>query len=170
MHHTDLSTLIFDIINKFDELNRWCISNTLTINSNKTNFILFHTINKPIPNNFSEITTEFMRIKRVISFKYLGKTLDETLNWSEHVNILCESLLKYFIILNHIKYKVTPKITRQINYAFIYSRIQYGIEVYSSCSETHINRLQVMQNKLIKLILKLDRLTATNILHKEIMY
>ena len=55
-----------------------------------------------------------------------------------------------------------------IYYAFIYSRIQYGIEVYSSCSETHINRLQVIQNKLLKLILKLDRLTATNILHKEI--
>ena len=43
-----------------------------------------------------------------------------------------------------------------------------SIQVYSSCSETHINRLQVIQNKLLKLILKLDRLTATNILHKEI--
>ena len=108
-----------------------------------------------------------MTIKRVSSFKYLGITLDETLNWSEHVSFLCESLLKYFGIFNHIKYRVTTKIARQIYYAFIYSRIQYGIEVYSSCSETHINRLQVIQNKLLKLILKLDRLTATNILHKE---
>ena len=109
-----------------------------------------------------------MTIKRVNSFKYLGITLDETLNRSEHVSILCESFLKYFGILNHIKYRVTLKIARQIYYAFIYSRIQYGIEVYSSCSETHINRLQVIQNKLLKLILKLDRLTTTNILHKEI--
>ena len=76
--------------------------------------------------------------------------------------------LKYFGIFNHIKYKVTPKVARQIYYAFIYSRIQYGIEVYSSCSETHTNRLQIIQNKLLKLILKLDRLTATNLLHKEI--
>ena len=78
------------------------------------------------------------------------------------------SILKYFGIFNHIKYKVTPKIACQIYYAFIYSRIQYGIEVYRSCSETHINRLQVIQNKLLKLILKLDRLTSTNIHHKEI--
>ena len=75
---------------------------------------------------------------------------------------------KYFHDFNHIKYKVTPKVARQIYYAFIYSRIQYGIEVYSSCSETHTNRLQIIQNKLLKLILKLDRLTATNLLHKEI--
>ena len=166
MHHPDLNTLTFDIINKSNELNRWCVSNKLRINANKTKFILFHTTTKPIPNNFSEITTEFMKIKRVNSFKYLGITL--TLNWSEHVSILCESLLKYFGIFNHIKYKVTPKIARQIYYAFIYSRIQYGIEVYRSCSEAHINRLQVIQNKLLKLILKLDRLMATNILHKEI--
>ena len=65
-----------------------------------------------------------MIIKRVNSFKYLGITLDETLNWSVHVNILCESLLKDFGIFNHIKYKVTPKVARQIYYAFIYSRIQ----------------------------------------------
>ena len=130
--------------------------------------MFFHTTYKSILNEFSEITTEFLNIKRVNSFTYMGITLDETLNWSEHVSILCESLLKYFGIFNHIRYKVTPKIARQIYYAFIYSRIQYGIEVYSSCSEMHINRLHVIQNKILKLILKLDRLTATNILHKEI--
>ena len=168
MHHSDLNTLIVDIISKFDELNRWCISNKLTINASKINFILFHTINKPIPNNVMEITTERMIIKRVNSFNYMGITLDVTLNWSVHVNILYESLFKYFGIFNHVKYKVTPKVARQIYYAFIYSRIQYGIEVYSSCSETHTNRLQVIQNKLLELILKLDRLTATDMLHKEI--
>ena len=115
-----------------------------------------------------EITTERMIIKRVNSFKYLGITLDEALNWSVHVNILRESLHKYFGIFNHIKYKVTPKVARQIYYAFIYSRIQCGIEVYSSCSETHTNRLHVIQNKLLKLILRLDRLAAINLLHKEI--
>ena len=91
-----------------------------------------------------EITTERMIIERVDSFEYLGITLDETLNWSVHINILCESLLKYFGTFNHIKYKVATKVARQIYYAFIYSRIRYWIEVYSSCSETHTNRLHVI--------------------------
>ena len=85
-----------------------------------------------------------------------------------HVKILCESLLKYFGIFNRIKYKVTVKVASQIYYTFIYTRIQYGIEVNCCCSETHTNRLQVIQNKLLKLILKLDRLTATNMIHKYI--
>ena len=115
--HQDIST--HDIINEFNKLNKWCISNKLTLNAKKTNFILFHTANKTIPNNFSEITTVFMKIKRVNRFKYLRITLDETLNRSEHVSILCESLLKYFGIFNHSKYKVTAKIARQIYYAII---------------------------------------------------
>ena len=63
---------------------------------------------------------------------------------------------------------MTRKVVRQIYYAFIYSSIDYGIEVYSSCSVTHTNRLQVIQNELLKLILKPDRLTATNTRHRGI--
>ena len=90
-----------------------------------------------------------MTIMRVKSFKYLGLTLDETLNWNEHVNELCKSLMKYFGIFNHIKYKITPVVVRQLYYAFIYSRIKYGIELYGSSSASNVNKVQVIQNKLL---------------------
>ena len=105
---------------------------------------------------------------RVKSFKYLGLTLDETLNWNEHVNELCKSLIKYFGIFNHIKYKITPVVVRQLYYVFIYSRIKYGIELYGSSSASNMNKIQVIQNKLLKMVLKLDRLMPTNDLHKNI--
>ena len=108
MSHPDLTALIAYIKPKFEDLFKWCISNKLTINAEKTNFVLFHTINKPVPQQLNEIKTEFMTIMRMKSFKYLGLILDETLNWNEYVNELCKSLIKYFGILNHIKYKITP--------------------------------------------------------------
>ena len=55
MHHPDVNILTLDIISKFNELNRWCISNKLRINASKTNYILFHNVNKPIPHNFVEM-------------------------------------------------------------------------------------------------------------------
>ena len=168
MSHPDLTALIANIKSKFEDLFKWCISNKLTINAEKTNFVLFHTINKPMPQQLNEIETEFMTIMRVKSFKYLGLTLDETLNWNEHVNELCKSLIKYFGIFNHIKYKITPVVVRQLYYAFIYSRIKYGIELYGSSSASNMNKVQVIQNKLLKMVLKLDRLMPTNDLHKNI--
>ena len=127
MSHPDLSALIVNMISKFEDLFKWCISNKLTINAEKTNFVLFHTINKAIPQHLNEIKTEFMTVMRVKSFEYLGLTLDEHLNWNEHVNELCKSLIKYFGIFTHIKYKITLVVVRQLYHAFIYSRIKYKI-------------------------------------------
>ena len=168
MHWLGHLTITDQIRIKFQQLYRWCVCNKLTINSDKTNFILFHTINKPLPKDFNEIVVDSMIIKRVKSFKYLGLILDETLNWGDHVNSLCSSLLKYFGIFNQIKHKVYAKIARQIYFAFIYSRIKYGIELYGNCSATNLNKIQTLQNKLMKMLLQLDRLTPTNSLHHNL--
>jgi hypothetical protein len=37
----------------------------------------------------------------------------------------------------------------------------------TNCSKAMLNKLQVLQNKLLKLVLQYDRLTPTNILHKN---
>ena len=46
--------------------------------------------------------------------------------------------------------------------------MKYGIEIYGNCSEMSVNEIQSMQNKLLKLLPQLDRLTPTNILHKNL--
>ena len=60
MPDPDLTALIANMISKFEDLIEWCISNKLAINAKETNFVLFHTINKAIPQHLNEIKTEFM--------------------------------------------------------------------------------------------------------------
>ena len=148
MVNSDLQTLLFGIKEKIENLYKWCICNKLTNNSEKTHFILFHIVNKPILNNLTEIVTTQATIKRVTEIKYLGLVLDEKLNYNEHVQSISNSLIKYFGIFNHIKYKVNDKTGRQLYFAFVFSRLKYGIEIYGNCSERNINKLQTMQNKL----------------------
>ena len=50
----------------------------------------------------------------------------------------------------------------------MYSNISYGVEIYDSCSYTSLDRLQVMKNKLLKLLLRLDPYTSTNLLHSDL--
>ena len=42
------------------------------------------------------------------------------------------------------------------------------MEVYGSCSSTNIGKIQTMQNKLMKLLLRLRRMTPTNELHMHL--
>ena len=165
VNNSNIDTLIADVKHKLKMVHEWCTCNKLTINDTKTNFVLFQMKNKPVPQNFTEIVTEVMTIQRVCSAKYLGVVLDEKLRWHEHVESVCQTLTKYFGIFNHIKARVSMKIARQIYYAFIYSRLQYGIEIYGCCSQSNISKIQTLQNKLLKLILQLDRRTGTNQLH-----
>ena len=140
----------------------------LSINSNKTNFVLFHMKNKPVPNDFDSIQTNHMTIGRVKTVNYLGLVIDENLYWNAHVDFVCASLVKYFGIFNHIKSFITSCIARQLYFAFINSRISYGIEVYGHCADEYLSKLQTLQNKLLKLMLKLDRRTSTNQLHRNL--
>ena len=56
----------------------------------------------------------------------------------------------------------------QLYYAFIYSRIIYGKEVYGACSYTLSNKIQTIQNKLLKFFLNLDPRHPTDILHANL--
>ena len=78
----------------------------------KTNFILFHKMNKPIPPNPNEIVTNNMTINRVKSFQYLGLPLDETLRFSYQVDFQSRPLIKYLGIFNNVKYRITNKLAR----------------------------------------------------------
>ena len=109
MFNTDLTVLISNVKVKIQQMFKWCICNKLTIYSDKTYFVLFHAVNTPVPGIF--------------------------VHYNEHFQSICNSFLKYFGIFDHIKHKVNKKTARQLYFAFVFSRIKYGIEIYGNCSE-----------------------------------
>ena len=93
-----------------------------------------------------------------------GVSLDRNV----HVDYAYGSLIKYFGVFNHIKLYVSRRMTRQLYFAFTNSRIIYGIEFDGHYAKEHLGKLQTLQNKHMKLLLKLDRHTSTNQLHSDI--
>lgn len=168
VHNDNINVLKNMAIDIFQKIYCWCVCNKMTINTDKTNFVLFHTKNKPVPKNFQLLETDAMPIARVNSIKYLGVVLDEKLNWHEHIKYVCNSILPFFGIFNYVKLYVKRNTARQIYFAFIYSRIRYAIEIFGSCSDELLSKLQTMQNKLLKLLFNLDHYTPTDFLHKQL--
>ena len=121
-----------------------------------------------MPNDFDSIRTDHMTINRAKIVNYLGLVIDENLYWNAQVDSVCASLVKYFVIFNHFKSFITSHIARQLYFAFIGSRFNYGIEVYGHCANEYLCKLQTLQNKFLKLMLKLNRRTSTNQLHRDL--
>ena len=90
------------------------------------------------------------------------------MNWDEHINNVKSKLIKYFAIFNYMKTYVSKQLATQLYYEFIFPHIKYGIETYGASSSSKVKQIQVIQNKLMKIILWKDLLTPTNTLHKDI--
>ena len=149
---------------------RWLEDNKLTVNLNKTQYSIFQTKNMNIPDWLNNIKINNNTIKRVHSARFLGIILDEKLKWDDHVKQLSESLTQIINAFKIIKNYVPEDKKRMLYYAYIYSRIQYGIEMYGSASKKLIEKVQTKQNRTIKVLHNKNFYTPTTQLHKELRY
>ncbi len=67
-----------------------------------------------------------------------------------------------------IKILVPPKYKNHLYYAYCYSVISYGIEVYGSTTSSGFSKIQRLQNKTLKVLNNKNWLTPTELLHSEL--
>ena len=153
----------FDLKNTYD----WLLANKLSLSWDKTNFIIFHSPRRKVE-NFTDLKVYEFNINRVKSVKYLGMHIDEKLKWDEHVNNLCSTLSRNFPMFYSIRNHLTNNLKKQLYFSMVYSRIIYGIVLYGVCRSSLLNKVQVLQNKLIKVLYKLPYRTDTDALHSNL--
>ena len=74
-------------INKeLHKLYLWLNVNRLSLNIDKTNYLIFHPYNKPMKQHIT-IKINKKAIKEKESIKYLGVLIDSTLSWKRILNI-----------------------------------------------------------------------------------
>ena len=137
---------------KLEALHHWLFCNKLTVNFSKTSYVIFHTKNKKIQEFANEIKIGDDIIKRECSVKYVGMIIDDTLSWKAHLQYIISKFIKFFGMFNNVKSFITSYLARQLYFAFLFPHIEYGIECYGASSKNNIKKLQVIQNKLLRLI------------------
>ena len=129
-------------------LNNWFLSNKLTLNLSKTCYMTF-SHNQLININ---ITLNGQPIEKVTSCKYLGILLDGETKWVHHINSVYNKLIKFTGIFHKLRDKLPKPILKQIYFAFVYPHILYGIELYANTHSKHLDKLIVLNNKLLRIL------------------
>ena len=161
----ELKLAIRDILRKLFD---WFAANKLTVNLDKTCYTIFKTKNRVIPAILNNISFDNITIAKVENKNYLGVYLDENLNWQKHIKELETTLIKISNSFKIIKHKIPNENKLLLYYAYIYSKIQYGIEVFGSASNTVLQQIQTKQNRALKILFDKDYFTPTNELHKDL--
>jgi hypothetical protein len=88
------------------------------------------------------------------SIKYLGVTLDASLNFDDHVAHVCSKISKAIGILKYCKFLPTPVLITMYN-AIILPHFDYCSTVWGSTTQKNLTRLQRLQSRAMRCILKL---------------
>ena len=149
--NSDLSILINDINQKLNRINQWFISNKLTVNFSKTNYMIFH--GKCRQHFNGRIIMGNTTLKKVSSTKYLGLTIDDKLTWKCHITKLCSKISSCCSFMYKLRYYVPLQSRLYVYYSLFYSHITYGIICWGNALHGVLNPLRIYQNKIIKAML-----------------
>ena len=132
---------------------KWCRKWGLKINPKKT-YIQMYTRKRVEP--------PVIRVMhRVLEYKtehrLLGLILDApTLTWKKHIEALKISCMQRLNIMKAVastNWGASKTVLRQIYILYIQSKIDYGSVVYSSAAESTLQKLDIIQNNAMRLIL-----------------
>lgn len=148
------------------KIHRWSQDNGLKINTDKTKAILFQAKNKCL-NLESDIFIGSSRIELVRSAKTLGVFFDSHMSWNDHIDFLAGKLAQVAGILFSLK-PLPRKVKLLLYNALFLSHIHYCCLVWSTTSATNINRLFLLQKKVIRTIFNAPADSHTAPLFKQL--
>ena len=147
----DLQHLEETVNRELGEINTWLCANKLSLNIDKTHFVVFHPYQKTL--NYSmKIEIDGKTLNQYKSVKYLGILIDCHLNWKEHIQQLSKKISRGIGVLCKIRHYVNVKILVQLYHAIILPFFSYCCIVWGNTYDHNIKPLQRMQKKAIRLI------------------
>ena len=141
----------------------WFRANSLTLNVQKTNLLLFSPKIGKQPK--FKINIDHVTVKPVKETKFLGVILDSELNWAAHVKSLLTKMKCNFVLMCRGKNLLPSHNLKLLYYGHIYSHMSYCVAIWGSMTNEYLlAKIRVEQNKCVKL---LNRNSPLNNLYKN---
>jgi hypothetical protein len=136
-------------------ITNWLDFHFLSPNANKTKYVLFH--NRKYQEHFAvrplNISFKNTTIERVESLKLLGLQIDENLNFHTHVHQIQSKIVPFIFALKRIRKLISDKVAMNMYYAYVNSRIEYMISVWSATPKYLMDSIEILQRKGLRIVL-----------------
>ena len=136
------------------KIEQWTILNKLTLNADKTEFLVFS--NRKIQNFNNSIILNNTQVTPSLSCKFLGIHLDNKLTFKKHIDYVLGKISRLTGILFRIRDSLTLKARLDYYYAFIYPYLNYNVTVWGGTYETTLQPLVLQHKKVIRTIANAD--------------
>ena len=161
----DIATLGRRISYELSLINDWLQINKLSLNVDKTKYMIFHNVQKNV-SLYEQLTLEFNgeKIKRTKTFNFLGILLNEQLTWNSHITHLSSKINPVVGLLHRLKYQLPTNILKMIYNSLILSRLHYANIIWGGRPSSLIK----LNKKALRAIGKVGCNTHTNPIEKRL--
>lgn len=154
-------------VNKINEdlqhLSNWFKMNKMKLNINKTKCMVLNgnivNCNITIDNNF---------IEQISEIKYLGVIIDSKLNFKTHLDYICKKIAKKLYFFRRIRNKLSVGTSIKIFNSIVKPHFEFCSTIMLMFNNEMVNRLQILQNKAMRIILKKNRFVSKSVLLKSL--
>ena len=148
----------FDIVHLQKVINRdlrkvrkWLEANHLALNTDKTNFVIFHSPQKKIAEPvILKIGTKKIRNENCV--KFLGVLLNSGLSWKHHIAELSKKLARTVGIFYKVRHLIPLKTLKILYYSMFYSFVSYGITVWGLTHKSYLDPIIIAQKKILRVM------------------
>ena len=163
--HRDPAQLVSTLNTELINVANWIKANKLSLNLQKTNYMLFSNSITQLPNQV--IFSETVMIKEVKSTKFLGITIDNKLSWKYHIDNVCKTVSRNIGIINRVKQIFPLSVLLTLYSTFILPYLNYGILAWGNSAEIRIGRLLLLQKRVMRIICNTSYRSHTDVLFRN---
>jgi hypothetical protein len=149
---------ISDLESCLSDLCSWFTHNGLALNPDKSEAILFGTRQRCASMaNISSVNISTTSITLQDQVKLLGVTMDSNLTFNNHVASVAKSCYYHIRAFRHIRPMLTSDMAKTVASSLIGARLDYANAVLYGTSASNINRLQLVQNTVARVVTGLKK-------------
>jgi hypothetical protein len=185
----ELRPLIQKANSELQKIAAWFRANKMAVNVSKTKFIIFKPKGKTVTinpgegvlfdNNDSDEhdVNKIFELDRIYdenpnhadrSFKLLGVFLDENLTFNAHCTHVCNKLSQANYIINKVKNFLPRKSLRTLYFSLFHPHLLYCLPIYICTSSKNINKIRLLQKKVVRSVCNTNYTAHTGPLFKEL--
>lgn len=148
----------------------WMKRNKLKMNAEKIKFMAVRSVRKEMKGKIVLKCMDGVELERVESMKYLGIMIDDKLRFKEHCEYMLKKIGKKTSFLNRIGQYVSAYTRCVIYKTIVAPHFEYCATLLVDMGETELNKLQIAQNRAMRVILQCSRYTKVEDMLRAVQF
>ena len=146
---SDYSRAVLNINSDLLRIQDWLMCNRLSINVQKTNYMI--TTNKLIPNN-NPVKFGDEVLSPVASARFLGVILDDKLTFSAHIRNVVSKMSRGLGIMRRLRCVLPPATLKSVFYSLVHCHIVYALTIWGNANKSVIDGVSRAMHSAVSLL------------------